>query len=235
MRCSKARKLISEYIDGSLQDRKSAYVEQHLEVCPDCKHLLEDFKTIIEDAKKLEKLVPSDQAWLKIKAGLEPKEQRVLAFKAGKRSWLSLIFSPPNLKYALSSVVILAFIIGAVILGLRYWIGKDSLGRGDLQKYTLAKLDEAERHYQKAIKALGDAIAAQEGQMDPQVAEVFKSNLEVIDASIMACRQLVLQNPENIDARNYLLAAYREKMNFLNEMMETKQASSQKREFKTII
>lgn len=235
MRCSKARKLISEYIDGSLQDRKGAYVEQHLEVCPDCKHLLEDFKTIIEDAKKLERLVPSDRAWLKIKAGLEPKEQRVLAFKPGKRSWLSLIFSPPNLKYALSSVVILVFIIGAVILGLRYWIGKDSLGSGDLQKYTLAKLDEAERHYQKAIKALGDAIAAQEGQMDPQVAEVFKSNLEVIDASIMACRQLVLQNPENIDARNYLLAAYREKMNFLNEMMETKQASSQKREFKTII
>jgi hypothetical protein len=235
MRCSKARKLISEYIDGSLQDRKRAYVEQHLEVCPDCKHLLEDFKTIVQDSKKLEKLVPSDQTWIKIKAGLEPEEQRVLDFKPRKRGWLGLIFSPPKLKYVLSSVVILAFIVGAVILGLRYWTGKDSLARGDLQKYTLAKLDEAESHYQKAIKALGEAISAQEGQMDPQIAQVFKSNLEVIDASIMACRQLVLQNPENIDARNYLLAAYREKMNFLNEMMETKQASSQKREFKTVI
>ena len=235
MRCSKARKLISEYIDGSLQDRKRAYVEQHLEVCSDCKHILEYFKTIVEDSKKLEKLVPSDKTWIKIKAGLEPKEQRILAFKPRKRAWFSLIFSPPKLKYVLSSVVILAFIVSAVILGLRYWTGKDSLVRGDLQKYTLAKLDEAERHYQKAIKALGEAISAQEGQMDPEVAQVFKSNLEVIDSSIMACRQMVLQNPENIDARNYLLAAYREKMNFLNEMMETKQASSQKREFKTII
>jgi hypothetical protein len=235
MRCSKARKLISEYIDGSLQARKSASVEQHLDVCPDCKHLLEDFKTIVEDAKKLEEHAPSDQTWLKIKAGLKPEEERVLTFKPQRRGWLSLIFSPPKLKYALSSVVILAFIVGAVILGLRYWTGRDVLDRGDLQKYTLAKLDEAERHYQKAIKALGEAISAQEGQMDPQIAQVFKSNLEVIDASIMACRQMVLQNPENVDARNYLLAAYREKMNFLNEMMETKQASSQKREFKTII
>ncbi|NIM57877.1 MAG: hypothetical protein GTO16_02900 [Candidatus Aminicenantes bacterium] len=235
MRCSKARKLISEYIDGTLRARKSADVEQHLDVCSDCKHLLEDFKKIIEDSKKLEKLVPSDKTWLKIKAGLKTEEQRALAFKPRKRSWFRLIFSPPKLKYALSSAVILAFVVGAVILGLQYWIGKDSLGGGDLQKYTLAKLDEAESHYKKAIKALGEAIAAQEGQMDPKVAQVFKSNLEVIDASIMACRQMVLQNPEDLDARNYLLAAYREKVNFLNEMMETKQVSSQKREFKTII
>lgn len=235
MRCSKARKLISEYIDGTLRARKSAYVEQHLDACSDCKQLLEDFKAIAEDSKKLEKLVPSDKTWLKIKAELKTEEQRVLAFKPRKKAWFSLILSPPKLKYALSSIVILAFVVGAVILGLRYWIGTDSLGRGDLQKYTLAKLDEAESHYKKAIKALGDAIAAQEGQMDPQVAQVFKSNLEVIDASIMACRQLVLQNPEDLDARNYLLAAYREKINFLNEMIETKQVSSQKREFKTII
>jgi hypothetical protein len=235
MRCSKARKLISEYIDGSLQERKSASVEKHLAVCPDCKHLWDDFKMIVEDAKKLEEHLPSEQTWLKIKAGLKEEEQRVLAFKPQKRSWFRLIFSPPKLKYVLSSVVILAFIVGAVILGLRYWVGRDFMDKSDLQKYTLAKLDEAERHYQKAIKALGEAISAQEGKMDPQIAQVFKSNLEVIDSSIKACRQVVLQNPEDVDARNYLLAAYREKMNFLNEMMEVKQASSQRREFKAII
>ena len=106
MRCSKARKLISEYIDGSLQARKSVSVEQHLDVCPDCRRLLEDFEAIVEDAKKLEELAPSDQTWLKIKAGLKPEEQRVLAFKPRKRAWFSLIFSPPKLKYALSSAVI---------------------------------------------------------------------------------------------------------------------------------
>jgi tetratricopeptide (TPR) repeat protein len=235
MRCSKARKLISEYIDGSLQERKSASVEQHLGVCPDCKHFLEDLKMIVEDAKKLEEHLPSDQTWLKIKSRLKPEEQRVLAFKPQKRARFSLIFSPPKLKYVLSSAVILAFIVGVVILGLRHWVGTDFLYKGDPQKYTLAKLDEAERHYQKAIKALREAISAQEGQMDPQLAQVFKSNLEVIDSSIKVCRQVVLQNPENIDARNYLLAAYKEKLNFLNEMMETRQESSQRREFKTII
>ncbi len=51
MRCSKARKLISEYIDRSLQARKNTSVEQHLDICPDCRHLLEDFEAIVEDAK----------------------------------------------------------------------------------------------------------------------------------------------------------------------------------------
>jgi hypothetical protein len=235
MRCAKARKLISEYIDGNLQAQKSALLERHLDVCLDCKHVLEDFKAIVEGAKKLEVLAPSDQTWLKIKAGLKPEEQKVLTFKPQKRGWFSLVFSRSKLKYVLSSVVILAFVVGAVILGLRYRSGNGFTDRGDLQKYTLAKLDEAERHYQKAIEALEEAISAQAGEMDPQLAEVFKSNLEVIDSSIMACRQLALQNPENIDARNYLLSAYRGKMNFLNEMMETKQASSQRRDFKTII
>jgi tetratricopeptide (TPR) repeat protein len=235
MRCSKARKLISEYVDGCLPAQKSVLLERHLEVCGDCKHVLEDFKIIVEDAKKLEELLPSEQTWLKIKAGLKPEEQRVLAFKPQKKAWFSLAFSPPRLKYALSSVVILAFVVGAIVIGLRHWIGSDFLGKGDLQKYTLAKLDEAEHHYQKAIKALEEAVSAQEGQLDPQTVQVFKSNLKVIDSSLSACRHMVVQNPEDLNARNYLLAAYREKLNFLNEIIEIEQSSSQRREFKTTI
>lgn len=235
MRCSAARKLISDYIDRSLKARQNVRLEQHLDICSDCKHLLKDLRTIVEGAKELEKPKPSEQTWLKIKAKLRPEEQRVLTFKSRKRAWFSLLFYPPKLKYALSSALLVAFIVGAVIIGLRNWVGKDFLGRKDPQKYTLAKLDEAERHYKMAIKALGEAVSAQEGDVDPQVAEVLKRSLEIIDSSIIACRQTILQEPENIDARNYLLAAYREKLDFLNEMMEIKQTSTQKREFKTTI
>lgn len=235
MRCSAARKLISDYINGSLQARQSVRLEQHLDVCQDCKHLLKDFKTIAEGAKELEELAPSEQTWLKIKARLKPEEQRVLTFQPHKRARFHLLFYPPKLKYALISVLLLAFIVGGVTLGLRYWIGKDFMGRKDLQRYTLAKLDEAERHYQLAIKALWDVVSAQEGKMDPQIAEVFRRNLEIIDSSIIACRQTILQEPDNIDARNYLLAAYRGKVNFLNGMMEIEKTSFPKGELKTTI
>lgn len=235
MRCSAAKKLISDYIDGTIQARQSARLEQHLGVCQDCKKLLADFKTIIEGAKELEELAPPEKTWLKIKTRLKPEEQRILSFRPQKRAWFSLPLFPSKLKYVLISVLLLAFVVGGVTVGLRLWMGNDFMSREDMQKYALAKLDEAERHYQLAIKALWDAASAQEGKMDPQVAEVFRRNLEIIDSSIIACRQTILQEPDNIEARSYLLAAYREKVNFLNGMMEIAKTSSSKRELKTTI
>ena len=70
--------------------------------------------------------------------------------------------------------------------------------------------------------------------MTLEIAEVFRNNLKIIDASIIACRQIVLQQPDNIDARGFLLAAYREKVDFLQEMMEVGRPPSQKKEKKII-
>jgi hypothetical protein len=53
--------------------------------------------------------------------------------------------------------------------------------------------------------------------------------MEIIDSSITAFRQLILQEPDNNEARVYLLAAYREKVDFLNKMIEEKKMSSSKR------
>jgi len=235
MRCSKAKKLISDYIDRNLKVRQNTSLEKHLDVCPDCRKLLKDFQKIANSAKEIEELAPSDKTWLKIMARLRPEEKKMLVFQPQKREKFSLLFSPPKLKYALSAAVLLVFIVCAGIVGLHYFGGKDVLSGEDLQRYTLAKLDEAEHHYQLAIKALWEAVSAQEENVDPQIAEVFKKNLELIDSSIVACRQIVLHEPGNINARKYLLAAYREKVDVLEEMMEIKETSSPKRGFKTII
>ena len=98
------------------------------------------------------------------------------------------------------------------------------------QQYTLTKLEEAEHHYQLAIKALHEAALAQSEQLDPQEAEVFRANLELIDQSINACRQAVLSNPNDVESRKYLLAAYKEKANLLNEIMAVKDTSFPERE-----
>ena len=121
------------------------------------------------------------------------------------------------------------------IYGPRYWSGQALVPELENQLYTLAKLQEAEHHYQLAIKALSDAAQAQNEQLDPQVAEVFRTNLELIDQSINACRQAVLNNPNDIESRKYLLAVYKEKANLLNEIMAAKDTSSPERETKETI
>jgi hypothetical protein len=57
--------------------------------------------------------------------------------------------------------------------------------------------------------------------MIPQVAEMFEKNLAVIDATIQACRQAVLKEPQDLQARNYLLAAYMDKVMFLDAALES--------------
>jgi hypothetical protein len=55
--------------------------------------------------------------------------------------------------------------------------------------------------------------------MDPRLAEIFRRNLAAMDETIQACRQIVMQDPNNLTVRAYLLSAYREKVNFLEDMM----------------
>jgi hypothetical protein len=220
MRCHKAQRLVSEYVDGSLEARKTAGLERHIEKCPACRELLEDFRVMAEAAPSLAGPKPGDAVWLRIKARLNaPEAGQAAAPERVPWSW-SFGWNAPALKFAGVAALVLILIASGIMIGIRMGRQGVPAGLGDREKYTLAKLDEAEQYYQKAIRSLGEAFAAQKGTMPGQVAEVFEKNLSVIDATIQACRQSVLKQPEDLQARNYLLAAYMDKVTFLDTALE---------------
>ncbi len=215
MRCASVKKMLIEYIDGNLSHKQKASIKKHLEECPDCKKLLEDFKKIADNAGKLEKHSPPKETWSKIEARLNAGQNESFTPDLERRKWFSL----PGFRYAAAAGIVL-IIAGAMILGPQY-LRKEAefAGFSSSQEYTLAKLKEAEKHYQQAINALGEAVAAQEKQLDPKVAEVFKTNLKIINSSISACKQAVLSNPENYEPYRYLLAVYKEKEDLLSRII----------------
>jgi anti-sigma factor RsiW len=231
MKCLTAKKWISEYIDGELDVAKKAQLDEHCAKCADCQKLMEDFQTISSSTKELDTFSPPESTWGKIQEKMTAEEQEVLTLAPQKQSWFSL----PRLSYVLSAVLLVVFLSLVFIYGPRYWSGQAVVPELENQQYTLAKLEEAEHHYQLAIKALNEAAMAQKEQLDPQVAEVFRTNLGLIDQSINACRQAVLNDPNDIESRKYLLAAYREKTNLLNVIMAVKDTSSPEREMKETI
>ena len=103
------------------------------------------------------------------------------------------------------------------------------------EAYTLAKLDEAERHYEQAIKALGEAFAADKDGLAPAVVELFDRNLSVVDATIQACRAAVQTEPDDLEARNYLLAAYTRKITLLDAALDLRRGDRDAAIGKTII
>jgi len=212
MRCSAAKQKISDYIDNELNSTEKQILEKHLEECPECQKLHEDFIKIKADAKGLAEFSPSGQTWFQIAAGIKEKQKKVI-HPAPKRQ-RRYNFSFNSFGWVLSAVLLLVIIVGAVTI-----IPKLTLPATGSQQYVVSKLEEAENYYQKAIDALWEAVSDQENSFDPQLFAVFQKNLNIIDESISACREAVLSRPNNLDSRNFLLAAYKEKRSLLQDMM----------------
>ena len=222
MRCSYAKKIISEYIDGDLDSGRKARLENHLSQCPDCRKVLKDLQTIVSDAQELQELSPPDKTWQKIESRLETKQPLVTFPVSPARKWYAL----PGFRFAMAAAAMVLIIVGALTFGPFFSRQGQMISEIENQDYTLAKLEEAEKHYQMAIKALGEAAAARQSQLDPQVAEILRTNLEIIDKSISSCREAVLSDPADLDSRNYLLAAYKEKADLLHQVVNLNGNSS---------
>jgi hypothetical protein len=221
MRCAKAKKYISEYVDGTLDVRKAAEVERHVGECRVCREVLEDFRKMKSAASDLETPEPNEAVWLRIKervASAGPAAEPAGPVRVPGRWRFGL--SVPALRLAGAAAIALILITSGVVIGVRL------AGRGaasypkNSEKYTLAKLDEAEAYCQKAIKSLSQAFAGEKKAMMPQVAEMLERNLAVIDATIQACREAVRKEPNDLQARSYLLAAYMDKVTFLDTALE---------------
>ncbi len=221
MRCIKARRWASDELDGVLDARRGARLRRHMETCAACREVRGDFSAIVRDARALRAPEPSPEAWGRIRASLAADRADDAAASPVRRpaeSFSGRIFGLRAVATAAAAVLLIG---GGIVLGLL--IGR----RGpvpasspiETEYAALAKLDEAERYYQLAIKSLAEAVAAGKESLEPAVIEMFERNIEVIDASIQACRLAVSGDPEDLKARDYLLGAYREKMQFLDSVL----------------
>jgi len=220
MTCRKSMEYISRSIDGDLPERESARLERHLAACGECRALREDLRKIVRGAARLETPEPSGKVWQTVRARLEagairPSDEGPVVVR---RPFFGL--SHPALSLAGAAALALILVASGLVIGRRLGREEVRLGPEAGEAYTLAKLDEAELRYQQAIRALGEAFAAEKGALDPQVAELFERNLTVIDATIQACRRAVLEEPDDLEARNYLLAAYTQKLTLLDSALD---------------
>lgn len=223
MRCRKAMREISRAVDGELDGRERARLERHLAACPECRELEADLRKIVAGAAGLGSPEPSGRVWAHIQDGLTREaagRERVRSAAAPERPAFG--FGRPAWRYAGVAVAALVLVAAGIVVGSRLGRGPADVRPGpeERERYTLAKLDEAERHYQQAIQALAEAFGAEKGALRPEVAELFDRNLTVIDATIQACRQAVLDEPDDLEARDFLMAAYTRKITLLDDALD---------------
>ncbi|OGD25929.1 MAG: hypothetical protein A2Y56_15870 [Candidatus Aminicenantes bacterium RBG_13_63_10] len=225
MNCKRAQKLISEYLDGTLDERRATQLKEHMAGCRDCRETYEDFKGIVKEARNLKTVTPPDTAWEKISgtlAGARLVDSRKLD-PTIRPSHARPFFAVPRAAWLSAAAAVLVVAVGGLAL-LRPWQGRAPLGPA-ADQFTLAKLEEAKDFYRKAINSLTEASQAQSGTLDPRAAKAFRKNLGMVDASIESCQAAVRRNPRSLENQDFLLAAYRDKVEILTELISLKRKS----------
>jgi len=224
MKCSSARELIGDYIDGALSPDRAAELKVHLDGCRECLELARDFAAIVERAKGFAELEPSAEVWPRIAAAVGRALREEPEAAGERRNRLPAFGKPARWAVAAAAALVLVS-AGVVLIRQRPGSAAGSANERSVE-FTLAKLQEAQEYYEKAIGALNEAVRSQEGDLDPRLTEAFSRNLAAIDETIQACRQIVQQDPDNLTARAYLLTAYREKVSFLEELMGVERSAA---------
>ncbi len=102
MRCSKARRLISEFLDGELDSRREWSLQAHCAACADCREILADFSAVVKEAGHLSAPAPSDAVWSKIKARLDEGRRDVSQAAASQKPGRGFFSFRPAVRYALT-------------------------------------------------------------------------------------------------------------------------------------
>jgi len=222
MRCAQAHKFIGDHLEGTIGAAENAKLQKHLEECADCRAILADFKSIAEAARELPKHEPSSRVWTGVLAGVGLSDRQPARGRPEGPGWAERFFLQGRARAAWAAALLLVIVAGGVAIGIRIGRGAGNPGASltaDV-RFTLGKIEEAEKHYQLAIEALQAAIGGRMTGLDPIIVAAFARNLGDIDAVIRDCRAAVEANPANLSARAYLLDAYKDKVEFLGNVID---------------
>ncbi len=227
MKCAVAREWISESLDGELGAEQQIELKTHLEACVDCRAFARDFEKIVRQARTLSLPEPSPVVWPRITAAVRESLEKAPASAPRERPRWGAFWNPPRWRFAAAAALVLV-IVGAMVIRHVPWRAAESVREGSVE-YSLAKIQEAQSYYEKAIRSLTEAAKSQDSSLNPQLAEIFARNLAAMDETIQACRQIVEGDPANLTARAYLLTAYREKVDFLEQMMGLERSAAREK------
>jgi len=86
------------------------------------------------------------------------------------------------------------------------------------QELLARQLCRAEREYKSAIKLLDRAVAKRRDSIDPLVFKQYENSLALIDNSILQSKRALREQPVDLAAGQFLLAAYAKKVELMQDM-----------------
>lgn len=249
MNCGKCQNLISPFLDGELDKKKSQAVQIHISMCSDCAKLREDedVATILnlcnDDLAKMATPPNSQALWRRINNIIVSEMQHEIDAKKLKlRKKTGLISRAWSRKWQFSTMQIgsAALVIAIVsslltVVGIKSSISSTSLfsdanAEPTMFEHLLADIGVAETQQQvraRKIRAQKSAIEYWEKyvqtrkiQWDVNLRKAFDRNLGELDKAVDEYMKVLEKKPQDKIHSEMLDSALNEKMDLLREFSE---------------
>lgn len=195
-------KHLDRFNEGKMED---ADFRRHAAGCPICQEALKLDEEIMSAASSLRQHIEAPGLWSRIEEAIQEDQGRF------SLRWRLLKFIP-------------AACILTIILGLGVYIGLkiQAPSSGLLARKALARVEQKEQEYLRAIQDLEKQVIPKMADMDLKLVFLYRDRLETIDAQIEQCREALASNPANAHIRRYLMMALHDKKQTLTEVLNPK-------------
>ncbi len=210
---------LSDYLDGELEPREHASVEQHLAQCAACRATLGELRTVVARAGSLTDTLPAAELWPGIAPRLEPRSSlpgTLRAFRETARRRFS--FTLPQLAAAGLALMVLS--------GGMVWMAKSGDPRTDFPPVSAevapgsaplqaTPANFADATYDQAVADLERIVEEGRARLDPETIRVLEDNLRAIDQAIDQSRRALANDPANTYLNRHLAGARQRKLALL--------------------
>jgi hypothetical protein len=231
MNCREIAPLLDELVDGTLDPARASGVRGHARGCAACAARLAETEALVAGMQRLEPMDPPASLWAGIRSELDRAEAADAArprwwwWWQGARkqvAWTGAAFAGAALCVSVwvgqkreagvptttAAVEASAPVAPAVAAAAAAPMAVDE---------AVAEIQAADAEYQKAMAQLEQAVAAEKPRWRGEVAHAFDENLAVIDAAVEKQRAATRLRPDDLGALDALHAAYRKRIDFLQE------------------
>lgn len=200
MTCSEFQEILPDMLEQEAAGKHAA----HLKSCSSCSELVADLRAISEGAKLLCAAdEPSPRVWANIQRALESEGLihdplqtggGVLAFP--KRRWSPLLWVAP--------------LTAILVLGAAFLLRVNHAPRETIAKAPIAPSAIPE---QSNVAYSGGDVDEQQllAEVSPSMRATYAENLKSVDAFIHDAQSTLDQNPDDDEARHFLMDAYQQK------------------------
>ena len=185
----------------------------HAHTCPECKQAWEFEQQLAAQIKEFRTSQPSPSLWQDIRARLLAEKRKRFSPAGSKFQQFFRTFSArPAWQFAAAGAMLIIIIIGILNYAPRS-------SEHFISNRTLARVEQKEREYEQAIAELEKEAMPELNLADTELLLLYRDKIETINSQIQRCKEALAQYPHSVSIRKYLLAAYKEKKETLQEVL----------------